>query len=142
LDAARAVARNDSAAVRAAMNTLDPDRAGAELYMTKADLALIVGDSAAARSYVTKFLDAPQSATGVDRTAGLRRAAAMPLLPRALLLRADLAAAAGRRAEARSRTRSSALMSNADKELDPSWLGARAAVAAMRYRLWSGRPPD
>jgi TolB-like protein len=137
VDMVVAVARGDTARVRADAGVLDSTMASAARAadldsawaIVAADGYLIVGDSAAALRSLEFMLDSTVTQTPIMTFVPLGGGSVTGwMLPRAMLLRADLAAALGKNAEARIwYGRFLQLWSNADPEFAPLMARVRAA---------------
>ncbi len=92
---------------------------------------LALGDTAAALRSTRFYVDTSMRVASITRTTGVGLSVAA-LWPRMMLLRADLAAATGSRAEARKwYARVIDLWSDADAELQPEVSRVRASLAAL-----------
>lgn len=136
-----ALSRGDTAALRRAAVALDSVsqvmmRSGSAEDGTSilaADAFLALGDSAAALRVITRVTDTMLTVTPIDSPLGVGISFAIELWPRTMLLRADLEAAVGNRAQARHwYQRFIALWSRPDPEFNPIVARARRALAALQ----------
>jgi len=143
LGPAVALSRSDTAALRVAAIRLDSVARAAATYeraddgsgMIAADAFLILRDSAAAYRAVGTTLDLIRT-TPMDGAGAYGAQGSVSMLwPRAMLLRADLAAALGERVEAQRRYKQFIdLWAKADPDLQPIVSRARAAYQAAGGR--------
>jgi len=99
-----------------------------------ADLYVVVHDSVSALRAVRFFVDSAMTfqSVGASGVGGLMNVMGSAFWPRAMLLRADLAVAAGQRDEAKIwYTRLLDLWADADSELQPTITRVRAALARL-----------
>lgn len=140
-DAVRALAARDTGALRRAAVRLDSvARANIAMEvqeyssMIAADAYLALGDSTAALRATRFVVDTSMAFMNITSSAagGFVLLYPTPHWPRMMLRRADLAAAAGQRAEARLwYARVLDLWADADAELQPTLARIRAALAAL-----------
>jgi TolB-like protein/tetratricopeptide (TPR) repeat protein len=140
LGPAKALAKKDTAALRAAAVRLDsisrsrlaegrPEDASTAIA---ADAFLILGDTTAALRMARRLTDSTLHITGIEIYLGIGSTPATALWPRGMLLRADLEAAKGDKQVARELyTRFLSLWTRPDPEFAPVMARVRAALAKL-----------
>jgi hypothetical protein len=138
-----ALVRADSAALIAALGSDPAERPSATengLTVVRAELALLRGDTIGALVWLRRFVDTTMRANPLGSITGQARPVTgapvvATLLPRAILLRGDLAAATGHRTEAiLMYERYSRLMARSHPELRSALDRARKAAQVGRGR--------
>jgi TolB-like protein/tetratricopeptide (TPR) repeat protein len=138
---ALALSKGDTVQLRAAARLLDSvSRHNARMSLPEdgssaigADAFLILGDTLAALAAARRMLDSTLSATPLDGLIGIGPTTTTYLWPRALLLRADLEAAAGSQAVARDLyDKFLELWAKPDPEFAPLIARVKAARAKLR----------
>jgi hypothetical protein len=133
---ALALAKGDTAALRAAARTLDSisslranlSRNEDGSTVVAADAFLILGDSMSALRLARRLTDTTLQNSGIETVMGGTGGSAIMLWPRAMLLRADLEAAKGDKQIAKDYyTKFLALWAKADPEFAPLMTRVRAA---------------
>jgi hypothetical protein len=138
----RALARNDTAQLRRAAQQIDGgahDRiaagtSDAGFSVIAAHAFLLLGDSVSALRMARFFVDTSMASLSFSSgfITNVVPLGPAPFVPRMMLLRADLATAAGQREEARLwYARVLDLWADADAELQPTVARVRAAVSAL-----------